>query len=68
MFIFALYEGLVAQKLIRFPKKMEPRCTRPATLANQLSHVLTVVFVCFIRGEFRQKLFVKNSMNGREDQ
>ena len=47
---------------------MKPRRTRPATLANQLSHVLTVVFVCLIRGEFRQKLFVKNSMNGREDQ
>ena len=61
--------GNPAEKLLCFPDKTTRlRRTRATTLTNQLLHVLTVMFaLCFLYGEFPVKLFVKSSVDDRED-
>ena len=61
--------GNPAQKLLCFPDKTTRlRRTRATTLTNQLLNVLTAMFaLCFLYGEFPLKLFVKSSVDDRED-
>lgn len=43
VFVYALCERVGCTKLFWCHEKTNPRCTRPATVANELSHILTTI-------------------------
>ena len=65
-----IMKELVAKKLICLPEKKNPRRTTPTTLANQksLACIDRHVRLSSARGEIPLKLFVKSSVDAREDQ